>query len=411
MTRMWPPIASSTAWSTPLRAGSMLATRPTNVRSLHSASNLSSAPMSWSAPSKPSSWSGATAMASTRRASEAKLLLALMTSSRICWVNSSVSPSLRAHLLHTFSTRSGAPLTTVSTFEPLVSFRPASAVCEEQSCAVSIIFRDEEKGTSNRRGNIFCPFSGVRSIFCAATTSGASEELPTGFHLMPPVGSVSFSMRALLFSKHDSSVVRTEGFSLASWLSLFKILPSGTKPEPSMSKNSCADHSFTVRILPSVRVPVLSVQMIEALPSVSTAASFLTSTCFFCISVEPNDREIVTQRGMPSGIAATASVTETRIMYSQVGLSSSSGSFVWRSRPTMNTKTHTPIAMPPIFTPRRCRLSCRGVMLPVVSGRQPQVLPPSLSAVIMPAILPTSVSMAVRMTMPLPLPLFTSQPE
>jgi hypothetical protein len=34
-----------------------------------------------------------------------------------------------------------------------------------------------------------------------------------------------------------------------------------------------------------------------------------------------------------------------------------------------------------------------------------------LSLVIMPAILPTSVSMAVRMTMPLPLPLFTSQPE
>mmetsp|Transcript_76034 Transcript_76034/g.215439 ORF Transcript_76034/g.215439 Transcript_76034/m.215439 type:complete len:311 (-) Transcript_76034:1067-1999(-) len=310
MTRMWPPIASSTAWSTPLRAGSMLATRPTNVRSLHSASNLSSAPMSWSAPSKPSSWSGATAMASTRRASEAKLLLALMTSSRICGVNSSVWPSRRAHLLHTFSTRSGAPLTTVSTLEPSGSESPARAFVREQSWAVSIIFRAEEKGTSNRRGNCFCPISGVRPILAAATTSGASEELPMGTHLSP-----SFSIRALLLSSAARSVVRTEGFSLASAPVPFtKTLPSGMKPEPWMSKNSCADHIFTVLILPSVRVPVLSVQMIEALPSVSTAASFLTSTCFFCISVEPNDSEIVTQSGMPSGIAATASVTDTKIM-------------------------------------------------------------------------------------------------
>eukprot|EP00428_Durinskia_dybowskii_P082843 CAMPEP_0170442762 /NCGR_PEP_ID=MMETSP0117_2-20130122/47603_1 /TAXON_ID=400756 /ORGANISM="Durinskia baltica, Strain CSIRO CS-38" /LENGTH=60 /DNA_ID=CAMNT_0010703397 /DNA_START=13 /DNA_END=191 /DNA_ORIENTATION=- len=58
-------------------------------------------------------------------------------------------------------------------------------------------------------------------------------------------------------------------------------------------------------ILPSVNVPVLSEQITEADPKVSTAASLRTSTCFFTISEQPMDKEMVTQRGMPSGMAAT----------------------------------------------------------------------------------------------------------
>mmetsp|Transcript_41736 Transcript_41736/g.94789 ORF Transcript_41736/g.94789 Transcript_41736/m.94789 type:complete len:237 (+) Transcript_41736:341-1051(+) len=115
---------------------------------------------------------------------------------------------------------------------------------------------------------------------------------------------------------------------------------------------------------------------------------------------------------MPSGMAATASVTEMRIMYSHVGLFRSWGSLVSRRRPTRNTRMHVPIARKPILMPRRWSDSCSGVWLPAVSGSNPkQVLFASPPSVSIPAILPTSVSMPVRMTMPRPDPLVTSHPE
>lgn len=74
------------------------------------------------------------------------------------------------------------------------------------------------------------------------------------------------------------------------------------------------DHILTMVIFPSVRVPVLSVQMTDALPNVSTAANLLIKTFRFTISLHPVDKDIVTQSGIPSGIAATARVTATMIM-------------------------------------------------------------------------------------------------
>lgn len=58
--------------------------------------------------------------------------------------------------------------------------------------------------------------------------------------------------------------------------------------------------------------PVLSEQMTETEPSVSTDGSFLTIALRFDIRRTPRARVTVTTMGRPSGIAATASETVPR---------------------------------------------------------------------------------------------------
>ena len=69
------------------------------------------------------------------------------------------------------------------------------------------------------------------------------------------------------------------------------------------------------------------------------------STFSFTMVAHPEESESVTQSGSPSGMAATVSVTATSTMKSHDGVSGSSGSFVPMATPTMNTTTHTAIAM------------------------------------------------------------------
>lgn len=61
-----------------------------------------------------------------------------------------------------------------------------------------------------------------------------------------------------------------------------------------------------------VNVPVLSVQIIETLPNVSTDGSFFTMALRLAIRSTPRASVTVTTIGNPSGIAATASETEKR---------------------------------------------------------------------------------------------------
>ena len=61
-----------------------------------------------------------------------------------------------------------------------------------------------------------------------------------------------------------------------------------------------------------VSVPVLSVQMTCAQPSVSTAGRRRTSALRRAMRVVPSASTIVVTAGSPSGIAATASATATR---------------------------------------------------------------------------------------------------
>ncbi len=62
-------------------------------------------------------------------------------------------------------------------------------------------------------------------------------------------------------------------------------------------------------IFPSVKVPVLSVAIIEVLPRVSVEDNFLTNPCFFKILCIPIAKITVIATGNPSGIAATETAT------------------------------------------------------------------------------------------------------
>lgn len=64
-------------------------------------------------------------------------------------------------------------------------------------------------------------------------------------------------------------------------------------------------HRFSTVILFWVRVPVLSEQMQEVEPKVSTAYKFLTSTCFSDSLLAVIAREMVMQASRPSGTLAT----------------------------------------------------------------------------------------------------------
>ena len=75
------------------------------------------------------------------------------------------------------------------------------------------------------------------------------------------------------------------------------------------ARGDSAPHSSRTVITPVVSVPVLSVQMTVALPSVSTAGSRRMSTWRAAIRWTPIASAIVTIAGSPSGTAATASDT------------------------------------------------------------------------------------------------------
>mmetsp|Transcript_516 Transcript_516/g.1994 ORF Transcript_516/g.1994 Transcript_516/m.1994 type:complete len:290 (-) Transcript_516:552-1421(-) len=170
--------------------------------------------------------------------------------------------------------------------------------------------------------------------------------------------------------------------------------------------------------------------MMDAEPSVSTAAILRISTFSLTISLHPVESAMVTHRGRPSGMAATVRVTATRIMNSHEGVSGCSGSLVPSATPTTNTTRHTAMAMYPSFTARSSRLCCRGLWPDLVSGRQLLDLaltgsgspfsstfggasgssspPPSLSSA---AMVPTRVRMPVATMMPTAVPALTLHEE
>ena len=91
-----------------------------------------------------------------------------------------------------------------------------------------------------------------------------------------------------------------------------------------------------------VRVPVLSEQITEALPRVSTAGSLRISAFFLTMRCTPMARTMVTIAGSPSGIAETAS--ETAVM-------KISRTFIPFISPTMNITAQAARAIKPRYFP------------------------------------------------------------
>ena len=89
----------------------------------------------------------------------------------------------------------------------------------------------------------------------------------------------------------------------------FSIKASEVKVAAFRAKNLSPITSSTF-ILPSVKVAVLSVAIIEVDPRVSAATNFLTKPFFCKILCIPKAKITVIATGNPSGIAATATATE-----------------------------------------------------------------------------------------------------
>ena len=131
-----------------------------------------------------------------------------------------------------------------------------------------------------------------------------------------------------------------------------------------------------------VSVPVLSEQMTDALPSVSTAGRRRMSACFFTIFCTPIAKTMVTMAGSPSGMAATAS--DTAVMnISRTG--------IWLKRPMMKMMMQMASAKKPSCLPSCHNLRCSGVAV-------------SSSAPSMAAMRPISVDIPVATTTAVPVP-------
>ena len=107
-------------------------------------------------------------------------------------------------------------------------------------------------------------------------------------------------------------------------------------------------------ILFRVRVPVLSEQIADVDPSVSTAGSRLTMALRRAISRVPIDSSAVTTAGSPVGIAATARATPVTNRVSKDSP---------RARPSITTRTSATAAMDAMILDRASSCFCSGVLL------------------------------------------------
>ena len=239
------------------------------------------------------------AAASTRSARPVISRLCAAIPARCASVMGTACPSIQMRS-HSGSSTSGAPLV-------YCTMRPPS------ECRVLIILRALSNGASATRGSCARSALGDSPCVTAQRTSAASVGSPVTV-------SVSGSCTA---SAHSAMAVASRRSSLP------------------------ADAVTVMRFC--VSVPVLSVQMICAQPSVSTAVSRRMTALRRLMFVTPIDSTIVTTAASPSGMAATARLTAMR------NVSSTTRPLIVpaRSTPTANT-----IAQMPSTSHVRMRLSC-----------------------------------------------------
>ena len=91
-----------------------------------------------------------------------------------------------------------------------------------------------------------------------------------------------------------------------------RIAPSNEYPSPSIEKRRPTTTSWRAVIWLSVSVPVLSEQIADVEPSVSTDRNRLMIAPLAASACVPNDSIVVTTAGSPVGIAATAKLIPIR---------------------------------------------------------------------------------------------------
>ena len=154
------------------------------------------------------------------------------------------------------------------------------------------------------------------------------------------------------------------------------------------SNSSSSVKMRSTRMVPSVKVPVLSTQMIEVLPNVSADTNFLTNAFFCKILCMPIIKITVMATNNPSGIAETETATATKKI--------SQKSLLCKTPITIIAKAKSNTAKPS-FLLKPDRLFCKGVCSSFVS-------------LIRSAIFPISVSIPVPTTIARPRPSTTKLP-
>mmetsp|Transcript_51143 Transcript_51143/g.128394 ORF Transcript_51143/g.128394 Transcript_51143/m.128394 type:complete len:340 (-) Transcript_51143:822-1841(-) len=162
------------------------------------------------------------------------------------------------------------------------------------------------------------------------------------------------------------------------------------------SSDSLTACRVTAVILPSVRVPVLSLHTTVQEPSVSTAGSLRTCACRLTMAPQPSERQMVTTMGRPSGMAETAKPTATMRIEKNRPSSGCDGSRYPVVMATTMISARKAMAMAPWMRPNLLRDFCRGVSCSLW-----------LAALRCWAMMPTWVCIPVATTRPLPDPLVT----
>ena len=173
----------------------------------------------------------------------------------------------------------------------------------------------------------------VGSPICVAVPSGAKVTVPS----------------------QQSAAVRTSVRAAAS--------PESTAPAAPSRYAFCSVMRFCVS------VPVLSEQITEALPSVSTAGRRRMIAFFFTMRCTPIESTMVTIAGRPSGIAETASETAV------IKISRTLMPF---KRPTTKMTAHAPSATKPRLLPSDASFRCSGVCVSASPESRPAILPISV---------------------------------
>src|SRR5690606_36507698 len=131
------------------------------------------------------------------------------------------------------------------------------------------------------------------AAFTAALGATASPDCSTRTALLQSTPTCSRRLRA------ESRLASTR-------LPCCVISPYGSYPKPDTSYREPPLHRWVTVILFWVSVPVLSEQITDAQPKVSTEGSLRTIALRLIIRCTPRARAMVTIAGRPSGIAATA---------------------------------------------------------------------------------------------------------
>mmetsp|Transcript_958 Transcript_958/g.3662 ORF Transcript_958/g.3662 Transcript_958/m.3662 type:complete len:321 (-) Transcript_958:905-1867(-) len=315
----------STACLASLRGGSIIPTKPRNVISVSSSRVTSVDALGM----------GFIASASTRSDERAKTETFAWSASITSSVNVSDAPARSVNTeAHRFRTCSGAPFVNKMLWpflfaRTLIIFRSrenskhatllncCSQYCAQYAARSLFAIFDKLCGSASAPG---------RPIFSASARSAASVDSPILSNLLV------FSSHTRHESLHRLAQIETcstLGDSAGRWTTEFwflKMSPLGEYPLPFTTYSSSGiappavpsppkpevvrtTTNFVTVIAFVVRVPVLSLQITEVHPRVSTEDNVRTIALRFAIFRVPNARQVVTTAGNPSGIAATARAT------------------------------------------------------------------------------------------------------